>query len=404
MNVSLGATYTQHSSRLIRASKSFKVEPNTEQKRQGIRVRIPRSTLPLPEIARAVLLIIGARDLGRSDKTAFEVFFAFEGTPCVFALRKFGADVNVWLPIGAPEGEAEMFAGRLLDAIKELMKIAEADIFGPAIKESVEAGELVLMNNAAALRSQYRYFRESARLGFEEKGRLQEPLPERELDSQGEVEDGADVRRLLHEGWHSWQMKDLASKEGSFNATAMVNAYFSYLEHYLSLAVAFTPLPAASLAIAKFLGDSWASKFKTVFDVSVTGEAKSLYDALLHVAETYRNPLAHGGWDKRGPTASVTLDGIGRVPLMIAGFERTVAFRLEAFDPDGFEDVCALLDKVDMLLADIGGGNAHEWIASGLDVYFRTENRTKYRAGVDEFRRYLDRNEEMWERQTNMDW
>jgi len=351
-----------------------------------------------------VLLLIGATDHGRFEKTAFEISFTFESTRCVFALRKFGADLNVWLPEDAVDTDANAFADRLLEALNRLMKIAETDIFEPAMKKSVDVGELMLMNNADALRSQYRYFRDGARLGFDAKGRLQQPLDEFEAGSTENDEAVNSFQRSLREGWHEWQMKEIASKEGSFNATAMVNAYFSYLEHYLSLAIAFTAPATSTLGIAKFLGDRWSSKFKAVFDVSRPGNSKSLYDGLIHVAETYRNPLAHGGWDKRGPTASVPLKGIGRVPLMIVGFESTVGFRLDAFDPDGFDEVCALLDQVDTLLASVGGGNAGVWISSGLDVYFEDKQRKKYQAASDEFQRYMYRNLEARDRNTNMDW
>jgi hypothetical protein len=404
MTLSLQETYGDGSARLLRASKAFNREPKVEQELRGFHLRIPRSTLPLPGVARAVLLLIGGKDHGRSEKTAFEISFTFESTRCVFALRKFGAHLNVWLPEDALDSDADAFAARLLDALNRLIKIAETDIFEPAIKKSVEAGELVLMNNAGALRSQYSYFRDGARLGFGARGRLQSPFQESELTPTESDESVTLVHRSLHRAWHEWQMKEFASKEGSFNATAMVNAYFSYLEHYLSLAIAFTPPATSTLSIEKFLGDSWSSKFKAVFDVSRGGNSKSLYDGLIHVAETYRNPLAHGGWDKRGPTASVPLEGIGRVPLMIVGFESTVGFRLDAFDPDGFDEVCALLDQVDDLLASISDGNAEAWISSGLDVHFEDKQRKKYRAATDKFERYLSRNLELWERNTNMDW
>ena len=403
MTTSLRETYAQTSSRLVRAARAFMVQPDANQHRRRVQVRIPHSALPLPEIARAVSILIGAEDRGRSEKTAFEILSSFEGTPFVFASRKFGPDLNVWLPEGAPDSAADDLADRMLAALKRLTKIAEVDVFDPAIRASVDAGDLVLKNNAGALRSQYHYFRDGAVIGFEGKGRLQKPLPDRE--HVGDLDDpGEDIHRLLQQNWHTARMKDLALKEGSFNASSMVNAYFSYLEHYLSLATAFTDLEPPSLAITKFLGDSWAAKFKTVFDVSRLAEAKALYDRLLHVAETYRNPLAHGGWDKRGPTASVTLEGIGRVPLMISGFENTVGFRLDVFNPDGFDDVCEIFDDVDALLATIGNGNAHEWISTGFDVSFETRHRSKYRSSAVEFHEYLDWNEQMWERDVNMDW
>jgi hypothetical protein len=392
--------YGQNTTRLRKYGRNISTVASADSGRTLRRFRIPAAAVPLPGVARVVLILLGGRDLGSSDKTAFEIAFNYKNTPCIFALRKFGTDLQAWIPDGANEDDETEFIKEFLSELRRLISIAENDVFEPSIKIEVDKGEFTLSNNAGPLRGQYKYFREGAVLGFGKEGRLQAFQP-----TSAPANTGLDavVQELVHANWLAYRAGELASREGSYNASAMVNSFFSYLEHYLSLAVAFINFDVTRFDLLKFLGDSWSAKFKTVVDVATVKEAKLIYDRLARAAEIYRNPLAHGGWDKRGPSASVFLDGVGRVPLMISGFEKTVGFTLNAFDPESFEDLCALFDETEDLLGSAALGHSSEWIKSGLDVFFEPAARQKYRSSDEVFRVFLDFSIEGWEREMNMD-
>lgn len=59
--------------------------------RSGARFSVPPADIPIPQLALWVLTqILGAPDLGRQEKLAWEVRFRFEGVRCALAHQKFG--------------------------------------------------------------------------------------------------------------------------------------------------------------------------------------------------------------------------------------------------------------------------------------------------------------------------
>jgi hypothetical protein len=395
MSKSIVELYGSKAGRLIKFGSSISDLPQDEKPRRGIKFKVDRADLPIPAVARAVLLLLGAKDYGRSEKTAFELAFSFDGVPCLFALRKFGLDVAAWLPEDASDDDKAAFSDRFIKTLQRLIRIAETDIFYPAIKREIASGELGVTNNAGSLHRQYKYFREGALLGFDKKGRMQPPEPE--------VGNGDGVDDWGKQFAYDFNSDSAAKTEGSFNASAMVNSYFSYLEHYLSIVLPFTEIDLKSFDLQRFFGDSWSAKFKTVIDIS-DPNTKLIYDRLVHVSETYRNPLAHGGWDKRGPTASVRVEGLGRMPLLLSGIERTVGFRMEAVASDDFAEICELFDEAEELLKGPLLGNGPVWIGWGFDVFFDAKERAAYHSGPDAFERHMSRRSDAWERAVNMDW
>jgi hypothetical protein len=359
--------------------------------------RLTPEELPLPSIARATLVGLGCKDVGRAEKIAWRVYFEFEGALCLLEHRKFGPRFQIWLPDSRSETEATESKARFLDVLSKAIQLSDVHVFGPGIKSEVAAGRVGLRNLAGSLRSTYSYFRESARLSFEGEGRL---VPKRPARSGSEEEDK--YRDLMHAHY----LERARIREGSMNASAMVNAYFSYLEHYLMLALPFTDVDVDLIDLQRFFGDRWAAKFKTVLKVGKPGdaEAKILYDRLRHVVESYRNPMAHGGYDREGSTVSVYFDDVGRIPLMLSGIEKTASFKIDPYEMETFDQVIDVFDRVDELIEGPALGNAREWITNGFEVNFDAASRKSYRLVGAEFDRFVDRKTEEWEREVNMDW
>ncbi|MHA6668591.1 hypothetical protein ACX3O0_06950 [Homoserinimonas sp. A447] len=353
--------------------------------------------LPLPSIARATLIGLGCKDVGRAEKIAWRVYFEFEGIRCFLEDRKFGPRFQIWLPDVCTEVEAAKVKVRFLRVLMSAIKLSETHVFGPAIKGEVDVGRVGMRNLAGTLRSTYLYFRESARLSFAGEGRLF-PKPPAPSDSEEEY------RRQNFMFDYNAQCARI--REGSVNASAMVNAYFSYLEHYLMLALPFTDVDLRLVDLRRLFGDRWGAKFKTVLQIGQPGhgEAKVLYDRLLHISETYRNPMAHGGHDKQGSIVSVFFDDVGRIPLMLSGIEKTASFKMDPYEMETFDQVIGVFDRVDDLLEGPALGNARTWIGNGFDVKFDSKSRVSYRMLGTKFDRFVEREIEEWERAVNMDW
>lgn len=175
----------------------------------------------------------------------------------------------------------------------------------------------------------------------------------------------------------SWERR----KHGSFAAIAAINAYFSWLEHVLVLALVFTEVDPRDGTLDKHIGDKWGDKFKRVFDPQ-TRDASRVLAELHDIAETYRNTYGHGGFDKQRATIGIHIDGIGAVPARLTDVRRSPHFELYPFGPASFSDVTTTLDEVDRFLREGPRALAMRYIEGGLDVPFDGRSRTRIRSAA----------------------
>ena len=61
---------------------------------ESVRIDVERNKLPVPGLVLFLLLgVMGMTDLGRDDKTAWQVPFSFRGHRVTMASQKFGASM-----------------------------------------------------------------------------------------------------------------------------------------------------------------------------------------------------------------------------------------------------------------------------------------------------------------------
>jgi hypothetical protein len=357
----------------------------TSAGRRHVRIDVPAREMPIPAVARATLVAFGWPDRGRSEKVAWQVRFEFEGHPFVLEDQKLGVNLHMWVPAEWDHGAEIALADRALATIRRAISVAETDIFRPAIKAQVGQGQLILINNLRGLKGSYRYLRQLAEAKSEAGA---PPLPT-----------ATDVGEQI---LNSFNQRSRRAGERQTLTDAMIVAFYAYLERYLTLALPFSQANLDVIDLAKFLASTWGEKFKTVVDLT-SPETKKLYDELLHVAETFRNPRAHGH-DKRGSTMGVYLNGVGAIPVMVTGIESSPFFSLEAYSDESFTDITRLFDEIDDLVRGPALGNAAHWILSGFDVRFFADDVKHYRLPADEYMAFYTRESEAWEREVNMDW
>lgn len=387
--------YTDKSDRVRRAGASIVPRPRgyvraEDVPRRHVRIDVPSKALPLPAIARATLLALGCYDAGRFEKVAWRIPFDFEDVPCALEDQKLGVNLHLWPSDHMDDQQAAGLADRVLSSLKKAIRVAETDIFYPAIKQKAREGKLLLSNKVGDLRGAYRYFRELASL----------KSAEHVSGGRDTSDDGTDFVKRFARDW-SGEMQRIA--ERTYLANAMVVAYFSYLEHYLSLALPFSSADLEGFDAMRFLSSRWSEKFKTVVDISVP-ECKSAYDRLVHVAETHRNPRSHGALDKRGATLGVYLDDIGAVPLLLTGIEESPSFRIDPFDDETFSELTRTFDEVDDLLQGPLLGNASRWINNGFDVRLTEGEIRGYHLPPGEFEQFCEQRAREWEMEENMEW
>lgn len=384
--------FAAKSERLRRKAKSI-TAPRSEEERKGdikrrrVKIDVLSEELPIPAIVRATLIALGGQDDGRFEKVAWSIGFGFDSMPCQMEDQKLGLNLHMWPPADASSDEVADLARRVITTLKGAIRVAEEDFFYPEIKQKMANNEVILANHIIDLRGAYIYFR--ARAEQKSKARA------------SKMSNAEDVAERLVEDF-MYERGRVAERK--YLVVAMVVAYYSYLEHFLAHALPFSKLSMADVNITEFLGKNWGEKFKAVIDVSNLPEAKTLYDRLVHVAETHRNPRSHGNYDKQGSTLGVRLEQIGTVPVLLTGIEKKPSFRFDPFDDESLEEITNLFDEVEELLSGPLLGNAGKWISCALDTEFTQETLDAYHLPPDEFEAYCERQSELWEREVNMDW
>jgi hypothetical protein len=355
-----------------------------------LKVLVERKDLPVPLLPQLVLALSGARNVGPSDKVAWEYVFMFEEFTCSLSFEKYGLRLYIERQPGIDDNEMTKASQRIVSRLKKAQQVLEKGVLFPMIEPLIATGEFVITNQAPRLRSMYEYFRERAAEEFNTPPQATPPEP---------IPGQPGVTRQSVKGYLFRQVT------GSYNTFAMVTAYTSWLEHVLVLLLPFVGGLPPGTDIKRFIGDRWSAKFQKVFDMKDRA-AKKNYDTVHGIVEYYRNPYSHGGFDKAGSTISIFIPSLGALPLTMSDVRDSPTFGFTPADVHGFTSICSELDGVDAWLESGATEVAMIWIKEGLDVRFDKEfaqELVSRSPDIDEFREWVVHNS-LWRDQVeNMD-
>jgi hypothetical protein len=348
------------------------------------RVEVDPAQIPVPELAYfALVKIVGCEDLGREEKTAWSIPFVFRDVQCELALQKFGLRLYIYEEPNKAEVD-ERFAEEVISRLSRALRTIEKLVFTPYAEQQIRRGNVTVRNQLNRLRSLYYYFRKAAADSFAGNGRIQsEP-------SQG-------VFHLMAE-----------QTEGFFNTVAMVNAYFSMLEHALVLVLPCTDFDPVNESLTDFIGKRWRDKYRRVYRIDTDVTAKKLHDRLHRVSEDYRNTYGHGGFDKKRGALYFHVPDLGVLPAMLSDIRDSPHFEFVPVDVNDFTEICNLFDEVDAWMRSGPTRFGMRWaMNAGLEVAFNASFLAQYRAAMvseQQFEDFLMLQCQLWERYTNMDW
>jgi hypothetical protein len=174
---------------------------------------------------------------GKWEKVAWEIPIKFKGVPMMLTHRKFGFMVITY----TGSEEDEKLAQEAIYKINKSIPIAE-ELIEPAIKKQVDIGAITLTNEYHNLRSRYEYFREEA-----ERHLSKNDIDDFDIDS---FDDSLKAYNAF--------LKEL-NKVSSY-AIAMIDAYFSLLEHILVMVRPFVTLHGIESNLSEFIGLNWGGK------------------------------------------------------------------------------------------------------------------------------------------------
>jgi hypothetical protein len=354
----------------------------------AVRVAVERGRLPVIASLHLIMrLLIGAHDLGRAEKLAWEYPFTYRGRACSLALMKFGLYLY---QESQEDGDDEADAREIVSKLAAAARLLEKNLLPSFIETQVGENRIIVHNQMGQLRGMYQYFRELAEAAYAGDGMLAKRFDRQHKDSV-----------FLK------QFRSLPEQqEGFFATVAMITAYFSLLEHLFVFALAVSDFDPARDSLKDFIGLPLLKKYKCLFDVTQDQAARTYYNRLHDVAEKWRNPYDHGGFDKKGGALSISVPGLGAIPLMLSDIRTHPTFHFLPERETSFDEVTALFDEMDAWLRQSYVGPGIAWADEGLNISFEPELLTKLRQAVatGEFDDLLTRTSYMADQATNMDW
>lgn len=317
------------------------------------------------------------------EKTLWAMPVKYRGVPFTVEHAKFG------LGVMSDASEAATLLPDLLRTLDRASRVADK-IMRPVLEEQISKRHVTIRNLYSTLHSRYLFFREHALASF------RTPPPDRELTSRS-----ADGRIT---GWSQDIFKP--KREGFFYSTAAVEAFFSRLEHLLVLCVPFGP-HAHSIDLSKHLAAGWAVKYRSLVDFSSDRRGKRVYDALRAIKEQYRNPLAHGGFEKGSGSLLVHVPSCGAIPASLSEFRDGLHYTLYPLSERSFQECCAVFDECDSYFETGPLRRGYRYASTSLNVAFDEESIREYQAASasdEAFEELIDRTCHLMDMDANMDW
>ncbi|MEU8767776.1 hypothetical protein AB0C94_12545 [Streptomyces griseus] len=348
------------------------------------------ATMPVPlSISLALKLLLQCHDLGRTEKLTWEYPFTYQEVECSIAAEKFGIRLYVEQVEAGRGIEARTIAGKIASAARMMDK----NLLSMMGKQALIAGNITIPNLYYKLRGLYEYFRSAAHEAYAGNGELARKAEE---DSANTFLVGPINKQLA------------IRREGLYATIAMVSSYFSLLEHVLVLSIPSTNFDPPTEEVSSFIGMTLFEKYDRIFAEADSKEAHRLRERLKHVAETWRNPYSHGGFDKMRKAIGFHVEGLGVLPIGLSSITKTPEFHLFPDRDQGFDELCKTFDEIDTFLTEGPLWASTEWMKTGLDVPLDKESLEKFRQiegeGGDNFAAYIAETSYYVDRAMNMDW
>ncbi|MBL3610631.1 hypothetical protein [Rhodovulum sulfidophilum] len=351
---------------------------------------------PVPELVLfAFRNILGWRWSGVGEKVRWTVYGSVLGEPVGFELRKFGFTI-------LRAKDSKLPYDRIVGQVGAAMRQIE-DLLAPFAIEQTRSGNVLIVNRFGEFESRYRYFRDKAHKAFAKADKPAEiPKPKGKKKKKGEPEFPVGMIAAMLNHQHA------AQTEGYYLTTAMIEAFFSALEHRLILLLAFRGLQLNPGGLEDFLKKSWDEKLKTVLPLTDNHQAGVTLGKLRRIKERLRNPFSHGGVENDGGSLFFHLPGIGAVPANFSNFANSPRFSFVPIKVDNFDECCSVFDSVHDMLSTGPLAFPHRFVDAGVDPSFDAETLSEYAGvmakGADAVEQWIERWGHMWTTHANMDY
>jgi hypothetical protein len=323
---------------------------------------LTRKDFPVPELVLIVLRDgVGCEQFGPFEKCRWSVPVVYRGIPFAFEYRKFELVAQTVVDEAAVEPLIPELFGKLMKAVK-----ATTDALKDFCQDQIAALSVTVANRFHSFDQICRFFRESAKEAYR---RPDPPMRVMATNERGEPT-----------AWEGWFRQ--GPREGFYHTTAMLNAYFSRLEHALVLVLPFTTFDEAGFDLLDYIGSNWDDKYRLLLNIEKDKEAKQLYDRLKAAKERYRNPIAHGGFEKGGASLYFHVPTVAALPASLVAVRDSWSFSFIPIPEESYEEIGILFDELDAFLGRAHTKYGWKFAHSGLDVVFDRNTREEYRRAM----------------------
>lgn len=307
-------------------------------------------------------------------------------------------------PVEGEESESlEGVAREICGKLSTVGRCIERRLLTSVAKAEVKAGRVTIQNQAGQLRAMYTFFRRLAEQAYAGKGLLMEDV--KNASASGATSEAKELARRIQMTIGSPIAR---GREGFYATIAMINSYFSLLEHLLVLSLPDTDFDPNCESITGFIGSKILEKYDRVFDVKSNPLAKKFRVRLHGAAEVWRNPYGHGAFDKSHGTLYFQVPGVGALPAILSDIRSHPTFHFTPEREHAFEESCNLFDEFDEWLRKGPVRHGVMWAEAGLAVSYDSSSLDRFRAAVsggeDAFSHYLESESYAADQAANMEW
>lgn len=353
----------------------------------------PVDEFPVPDLVLfALSRVLGFPHKGPEEKVRWSVFATFNGALVSFELRKSGFTI---CHDDDAAVDVKRLRGQLLVAVKHMEKWLE-----PLAEQQIDANKVSIANHYGEFDKRYRFFRTQADRAYR---RAAQPPKKRKPPASPD-----DFIMTVSEFFAPWNHSIRNTTRGFYHSVAMVDAYFSRLEHQLLLMRALSGAPMPERGLRDFLAKTWDERFREILPIDGDRQVQKAFQKLKGLKERVRNPFSHGGFENDGSSLFVHVPTVGAMPANFTRIKNSVRFNFIPLEKEDHASSCALFDEVDAIFRTGRCAAAFELAAGGISPSFDSKSLQEYGSVVasnaDERETYIGQWHEEHDRHANMEY
>ena len=362
--------------------KDFSIPVGGENERTDKGIVLSRDEIPVPQIIFFLLAkILEYPNQTHLEKTLWIIAFKFKGEFFEIAYQKFGLRLYFSQSI-QDEDDFQSYKKEILYYLRAAIREIEKYVLKDYAKKQIEDWQITIDNQYVKFTNMYHYFREQAAESF---------------GTEKVVSKGA---KSVFGNFFQWNLI------GFYNTSAMLDTFFSRLEHLLVLSLPFLNIDKSKIDLVKYISSNWSDKYKLVFDITTNAIAKEYYDKLYEVKEKFRNTYSHGGFEKEGASLFFHLPEVGAIPCSLSKFKDSPHFNFFPIEAHTFDELCKLFDDFDSWLEKSRIKYGLMFANTGIEISYDDKSLLEYAEAMksdDDFQRLIDKRGYYSDMYANMD-